>query len=101
MKGIPLLYYRALLLIGLVCAANQSYAVNQDFIGEWNIVINQVTGGKRIQNGLLLIDYKDNEYIAHVQGGPIRIILKWRLMIGLPQACHLKDISKEPLMMEY
>ena len=75
MKGIPLLYYRALLLIGLVCAANQSYAVNQDFIGEWNIVINQVTGGKRIQNGLLLIDYKDNEYIAHVQGGPIRIII--------------------------
>ena len=62
-----------LFLLFSSCLMSKVFAMNDKYIGEWNLVINQVTGGKRIQNGALVIDYQDGRYVAHVQGGPITI----------------------------
>ena len=75
MNVISLFRCRLVVLIALAISLNDLRAENQGFIGEWNIEINQVTGGKRVQNGLLSIGYINDDYIAHVQGGPIKIIV--------------------------
>lgn len=62
-----------LFLLFSSCLMSKVFAMNDKYIGEWNLVINQVSGGKRIQNGALVIDYQDGRYVAHVQGGPITI----------------------------
>jgi len=75
MNVISLFRYKLILLMVLIFALVDLRAENSDFIGKWNIEINQVSGGKRVQNGLLSIEYINNEYIAYVQGGPIKIII--------------------------
>ena len=50
-------------------------ASEKDFIGDWRLTINQVSGGKRTQDGLLKIRHQNGKNIAHVQGGPVRIKL--------------------------
>ncbi len=73
-----------LLIIFLIFISSKSFANNYDYTGEWNLVINQVSGGKRIQNGTLIIDHQNDEYVAYVQGGPITIkIMNENIEMGI------------------
>ena len=70
-----ILLKKILIMASCFFAANIAVSSEIDFIGDWSIRINQETGGKRSQDGFLSIRMVDEEYVAHIQGGPIKIII--------------------------
>ena len=62
-----------LLIAFLLLPVNHLLAQGDSSSGDWALRINQETGGKRNQDGLLKIQNENGVYTAYIQGGPIEI----------------------------
>ena len=62
-----------LLIAFLFLPMNHLLAQEDSLSGNWALRINQETGGKRNQDGLLKIQNENGAYTAYIQGGPIEI----------------------------